>query len=866
MAGNSDGTVFINTLIDTKGFGKGMNTMQKQMSGLSSAVTKLGGIIATVFVTGKLAQLGKEAIELGSDLQEVQNVVDVTFTTMSDKVNEFAKGAAEAAGLSETMAKKYMGTFGAMSKSFGFIEEEAFAMSSTLTQMVGDVASFYNLTQDEAYTKLKSVFTGETESLKDLGVVMTQSALDSYAMAKGYSKATKEMSEQEKVALRYSFVMDQLSSASGDFVRTSDGWANQMRILNLNFDSFKANIGQALINIFTPFLKVINQIVAKMAELSSHFVAFSEMLVGKSTSGGGGSPGDALAEIEDGYADIADATDEATKAQKKYLTGLDEIRTFQTPQGTDSGVSGGIGAINSNEVEEVNENIEKTESLIDRMINKISDLIKNEDWEGLGSYISDGIIKSLDFLSDKIGEYDWEGLGNDIGEFIKGIKWLDVLDSVGELIWEGINAALETWKGAFDTAPIETAIVTALAGMKLAGVTLPVSFKIALATVAFAPNIAKAIGEKLGIDETIFGDSLEELDWNYFFEKLQEGFTDASGKFSITAGIKFVLEVLEANVIGTADLLGLSDSENPLVRFLFSPTEELLRELPVGKWLEKNIVKPITEKTDGLWENISNTWNTVSEWFSTNVIEPVVGFFVGFGERIGQIFDGLWIIVQAVWKVASTWFNYNVVTPIVGFFEPIITKIGGFFSQLWEDIKEVWNNVSEWFSTYVVEPIQEVFSTLWSGIKETFASTINAIISGIESAINFIINGINGIVGGFNKIVSWAAMIAETDWGGVDLIPNVTIPRVNIPMLASGAVIPPNAPFLAMLGDQKHGTNIEAPLDTIKQAVREVVGNGGSNGVLHNVIQINRRTLLDEMIDEAKLRQSTTGRNIFDLA
>ena len=273
----SDGSVIIDTRMDTGGFGKGVKSMKGQVNGLAGAVSKLGVAIGAAFAVKKLIQFGKEAIELGSDLQEVQNVVDVTFTTMSDKVNEFAQGAAEAAGLSETMAKKYVGTFGAMAKAFGFAEGEAFNMSTSLTQLAGDVASFYNLTQDEAYTKLKSVFTGETETLKDLGVVMTQNALDSYAMAEGYGKTTKQMSEQEKVALRYSFVLDQLSAAQGDFVRTSDSWANMTRVLSLNFDSLKANIGQALINIFTPFLKVINQIVSKMAELSKHFVAFSEM-------------------------------------------------------------------------------------------------------------------------------------------------------------------------------------------------------------------------------------------------------------------------------------------------------------------------------------------------------------------------------------------------------------------------------------------------------------------------------------------------------------------------------------------------------------------------------------------------------------
>ena len=165
----SDGSVIIDTRMDTGGFGKGVKSMKGQVNGLAGAVSKLGVAIGAAFAVKKLIQFGKEAIELGSDLQEVQNVVDVTFPNMSKQVNSFARNAASSFGLSEAMAKKFTGTFGAMSKAFGFGEAAAYEMSTTLTGLAGDVASFYNISQDEAYTKLKSVFTGETESLKDLG-------------------------------------------------------------------------------------------------------------------------------------------------------------------------------------------------------------------------------------------------------------------------------------------------------------------------------------------------------------------------------------------------------------------------------------------------------------------------------------------------------------------------------------------------------------------------------------------------------------------------------------------------------------------------------------------------------------------------
>ena len=172
MPGNSVGQIGLDLVANTQGF-------QRQMSGITGMAKSAGKALAGAFAVKKLVDFGKECLDLGSDLAEVQNVVDVTFPAMSEKVDSFAKSAASSFGLSETMAKQYVGTFGSMAKAFGFTEQQAYGMGAALTGLSGDVASFYNLSQDEAYTKLKSVFTGETESLKDLGVVMTQTAMDS---------------------------------------------------------------------------------------------------------------------------------------------------------------------------------------------------------------------------------------------------------------------------------------------------------------------------------------------------------------------------------------------------------------------------------------------------------------------------------------------------------------------------------------------------------------------------------------------------------------------------------------------------------------------------------------------------------------
>lgn len=278
MAADSAGQIGLDLVINQQQF-------NKQLGGIQNLAKKTGKMLAGAFAVKGLTSFAKDCIELGSNLTEVQNVVDVAFPTMNKKVNEFAQNAASTFGLSETMAKKFTGTFGAMANAFGFSEKESYKMSTALTGLAGDVASFYNISQDEAFTKLKSVFSGETETLKDLGIVMTQTALDQYALANGFGKTISAMTEQEKVALRYAFVQQQLQNATGDFSRTSDQWANQIRILSLQFDSLKASIGQGLINLFLPIVKVINLVLGKLMTLANAFKSFTAMIMGKKTSG-----------------------------------------------------------------------------------------------------------------------------------------------------------------------------------------------------------------------------------------------------------------------------------------------------------------------------------------------------------------------------------------------------------------------------------------------------------------------------------------------------------------------------------------------------------------------------------------------------
>lgn len=442
------------------------NQYQRQLSGITSMAKKAGATIAAAFGLKKLIDFGKSCVELGSDLAEVQNVVDVVFPNMSAQVDEFAKSAAASFGLSETMAKKYTGTFGAMAKAFGFSENAAYEMSTALTGLAGDLASFYNISQDEAYTKLKSVFSGETETLKDIGVVMTQNALDAYALANGYGKTTSAMTEMEKVSLRYAFVQNQMKEQAGDFARTSTSWANQIKILQIQMQSFMATVGQGLINVFTPVIRVINIVISKLQTLANTFKAFTGKIFGdasSSTTNAGDTASDSLSSATsaaDGLTDSMSAAGTAAKKvakEMKSLMGFDMInkQSDDSDSSSDSGgSSGGSGAGGTSSVTDditkgVDDSTNKISSKFDEMFKKIKKGVEPT-------------VKSLKRLWNeglsKLGTFTWKALEDFYNDFLVPLaSWtfgtglpgfIDALNNgLMNIDFDKINTALDNlWK------------------------------------------------------------------------------------------------------------------------------------------------------------------------------------------------------------------------------------------------------------------------------------------------------------------------------------------------------------------------------------------------------------------------------------
>lgn len=233
------------------------DTMGGAESTVSTAATKIAKAIGSAFVTKQIIEFGKAAIGVASDLNEVQNVVDTTFGTEGAiRINEWAKNAAEAFGESELQAKQFTSTLGAMFKSMGVGQADMEEMSMSLAGLAGDMASFYNLDPTEAFEKLRSGISGETEPLKQLGINMSVVNLEAFAMAEGITKSYQEMTQAEQATLRYQYIMSATADAQGDFADTSDSFANQQRILQLEIQTLAAEIGQDLMPIALEILTI----------------------------------------------------------------------------------------------------------------------------------------------------------------------------------------------------------------------------------------------------------------------------------------------------------------------------------------------------------------------------------------------------------------------------------------------------------------------------------------------------------------------------------------------------------------------------------------------------------------------------------
>ena len=351
------GDIFVRANLDQREYEKGLNLMQKQGVSVASAIGKKMAVALSV---AGLAKFAKQCTEAGASLNAMGTIIDASLPHMTKQVDDFAKSAGKAFGLSETQAKGFVGKFASMAHAMGYTEQQAYAMSTSLAGLAGDLASYYHISQDEAFTKLGAVFTGETESLKSLGVVMTQNALESFAMANGINRSWSEMSELEKTSLRYQFILNSLSLAQGDFSKYSDTWSGSLATIRLNWQNFMATVGQGIINILLPLMQVIAKLSNVLTWLGNKFLWLTRLITGKDAEVGTSLDNTFGTETQDMFNDTgislgnigsglkgtgsnAKKAKKEVQALKREMMGFDKITKLTGKQDTSTGTTGASG-------------------------------------------------------------------------------------------------------------------------------------------------------------------------------------------------------------------------------------------------------------------------------------------------------------------------------------------------------------------------------------------------------------------------------------------------------------------------------------------------------------------------------------------
>lgn len=808
------------------------NKAAKQATSIFSG---MGKKIAGALSIAAFTKFTKDCIEVGSNVTEVQNVVDTAFKDLSGQADQWASNAMTNFGLSELSAKKYMGVFGQMSNAMGITGKAALDMAENVTGLTGDVASFYNLGTDEAYTKLKSIWTGETETLKDLGVVMTQTNLDQYALNNGFGKTTAKMTEQEKVMLRYQYVTSSLSNATGDFVKTQDSWANQTRILSLRFEQLKASLGKGFIALFTPILRGINACLAGLQILADKFTSFIYALTGQDISASTGAIQADLSNIGDTATDTAgnisgvgSSTKKTAKEIERSLASFDKITKLDAPQSDNdssgAGVGGGVGGgslpslSKGGDLSATNDFANKTKAILEKFRNWAVD-----NFAPSVSTIWDGLKKNTETLKNTLSKIfgDIKSLGGPLLSYFKGpftkylVTWVDTTGKRINGLYDSFNIVFaDIW---------DKAVFPILSNFISVGL----------------PMLTDFATQLLELDGTIF-DTFKAC-WDKVWS---EAFSPAIGLMS-SIWCDFVNTLADFwNSWGHPIFDGIKDAVESTGDVFQTAWDAVLK--PV--W--DNIMTVVDEVwTDHMQPLVSNFLDLVGEFITgatsiyNQFIAPVVGFLTSLlGPAFVSVFNSISNIVGATISAVLDRINnfVGILRGIIQFLRGVFTgDIGGAL----EGMRSIFSNVFESLIGIVKRPVNVII-----GI-------INGLISGVTSGLNTVIRGLNKL--SFD-VPSWVPGIGGKKFGFN--LREMTPAR--IPMLAQGGYVKPNTPQLAMIGDNRHQGEVVAPEDKLLDMAQKAAAMASSAELLAEAISILKQILkvlealnLDIQLDGKSLKK-----------
>ena len=824
----SDGTVYIDTKVDTSGIDVGLSTTKNKINTVVNSIAKLGASIKKAFsgegmtqgvdsgVANYESQIKKLELELDKLIEKQIRFVETggntksrTFAGMEYDIQQVSTK------LEELRAKKHA------FEELGASEMVAVDNASMLKNTVNLIkSSFANLVPNlKIASKTLMNFAGRKilNGIRKLGTGVKNLAKSMLSVGSSAKKSNRSMLKMLGTSLLFSTVFRAISSLINSFKEGLQNLAQYSTEANTSMSALKTATSQLKNSLATAFMPLITLVTPALVSfinvLNKAFTslgAFFSALSGKSTFA-------KAVTVQHDYANELKETSKNAKDAKKslnqYLSGLDEIKTFTAKQNEtedETAISPKDMFTEESIPVDIMTFAEKLKSIIEEM----KKYFKNQDWKGLGKYLADGVNIALQKMYDVLNWQNVEkkimpfiiGLTNTFNSFVDNMDW----ELMGRTVGTGVNTLVNTiyeLVTRIDWKNLGTKFGESINGVfkeidwSKAGTTLSESIK--------------------GLLDLIIG-FIEEVDWQQIGNSVAEfiGGIDWSGLANrLFEGIGAVLGGLTA--------------------FLWGLIEEAWYK--VVKWWKDVAFEDGKFTMQGLLDGVLDKLKDIGNWIKTNIFEP---FIKGFKEAFGIHSPSTVMFELGTYLLQGL---LDGIKSLVGEFEKSIEDLRKIISDKFEGVKKTWEDV--WNN------LSEKVTNVWKNIKETVSGAIDKMkgwISDLLDKFNDAKSKLSSLSSskGTSKLSSVLASIGSYS----------SIGNIKIPKLATGSVIPPNSPFLAVLGDQKSGTNVEAPLSTIEQAVRNVVGNG-TGAVVHAHLYLDGKEILTSVIDTAKFQQATTGLN-----
>ncbi|QUH21074.1 phage tail protein [Alkaliphilus sp. B6464] len=881
VRGGADFSSIRNEMQRTQNMMNGFQTsINQSMSGISKAFKIALGYVSVRAIAGFV----KETTKLGSDVAEIQNVVNVTFGSMTKDIEEFSKSAMDNFGLSELAAKKYSSTMGAMLKSSGIAGEAVRDMSIDLTKLTADMASFHNMSNDEVFTKIMSGMSGMSMPLKELGINMNVANLEAFAMSQGMDKAYRKMSQAEQAMVRYNYLLSVTGDMQGDFSRNAHNWGHQLKILSEQWNTLKATIGQGFINILAPIVTGLNILIKKIQVAAEYFRAFTALIFGdtqasKGTAKNLGYTVDSLEDAEDGFGDVGKAGKKAGKDLKGATTGFDEINKLTDKAGSSAGDLaddlGGIGSIDLGTAS--SGELDLDTSKIESQLGKVKRLFEDfyNDW-GAKDFFK-GFRDGLDLINFDSIKTNFKTVFSGLGEIANTaiMAMQPIFQAAGQAFGTSIKYGIAIAGNLFE--PITLGWANFITNMKG-----PIQDWIN----ETSNTITNGFNNLTGIYENLGQSWLNSV--NKYKEPIakavEDTLTNSSNTFMligtvvadtfeiVTDKVKEFAEENKGEIQNFTDsIFGIFTDAWDLINDVW---EDTLNSLKVfwdtwGKDIvagAMNIVNDIGGWFLYLWNDlVKPTWDTMMSWLKKiwdenlkGLVDELLGFVGRVGDLILKLWEGVFKpLVDDILNVLVPAFKnaFNLILDIVG------TVVNGIIGII-KNLLKILNGIID----FVVGVFTGDWQRAWEGVKGIFSGVIGS----LEEIFKGVINGITGIANSFIRF-----------WNRIELeVPEVDIPlfgkaggfRIGvptipeIPKLATGGITDVNNPFMAIVGDNRTQREVVAPLDDlmgmITSAVSGAAGNNQGSGDIQVIVKVGEDTLTEKVVSNINRQNRISGKTV----